>query len=164
MSGKIPMGADGEDAAISVVRVLLWGVASAIGILVVLLALLHLPPVQGVVADFLIQKIEDRTGLEITVAGYGWQPLSQLDLNGLSIRTGESQILECDRVSVAYGFSPRRPFVHLEGVTLEKPVFHLVRTAAAYPLPTRPATGFPPGAGSWQVHRPGCSDAPPAAG
>lgn len=127
MSGKIPMGADGEGAAISVVRVLLWGVASAIGILVVLLALLHLPPVQGIVADFLIQKIEDRTGLEITVAGYGWQPLSQLDLNGLSIRTGESQILECDRVSVAYGFSPRRPFVHLEGVTLEKPVFHLVR-------------------------------------
>ncbi len=138
MSGKIPMGADGEGGVITPVRLLTWGVASAIGILVCLVALLHLPPVQGVVVDYLIQTIEDRTGLKIVIAGHGWQPLSQLDLNGLSIGTGESRILECDRARVTYGFSIWRPFVRLEDVTLEKPVIHLDRDKG----------------GRWQISRP----------
>lgn len=149
MSGKIPMGADGEGGATSLVRVMLWGVAFAIGTLVVLLALLHLPPVQGVVVDFLIQKIEDRIGMKIMIAGYAWQPFSQLDLKGLSIRAGDSRVLDCDQASAAYGFSPWQPFVHLETLTLEKPVIHLERDAR----------------GRWQVRRPDlvCGRAPEAA-
>ena len=138
MSGKMLRGGEGEGAAFSPARAIVWGVAFAIGIPIVLLGFLHLPLVQGVVLDTLIRKIEDRTDLKIRMEGYTWRPLSQVDLDKLSIRNRDREILECERARVTYGFSVRRPFVYAEEIHLENPVIHVEQDER----------------GGWQIPRP----------
>lgn len=138
MSGKMLRGGEGEGAAFSPARAIVWGVAFAIGIPIVLLGFLHLPLVQGVVLDTLIRKIEDRTDLKIRMDGYNWRPLSQLDLEKLSIRNRDREILECERARVTYALSVWRPFVYPEEIHLEKPVIHVEQDER----------------GRWQIPRP----------
>lgn len=103
--------------------------AAMLGLFVplILIVVLHLPPVQKAVIDRLVSEVEGRTGYSLGIGSYRWWPFSKLTLIDLSVKAADKAFLECRTARIDYNLTFDWPHFRPSEVILENPTLHLER-------------------------------------
>lgn len=107
---------------------LVFGLLVAVSAIFVSVILgIHFPPIQKLLIDNAIQRIERAADLQIDIKSFRWSPFSSIYIHGLDVRNCETTVIASDEIKVEYRLGWKWPYVQPLTVQLEKPSLYLER-------------------------------------
>ena len=162
----------------TVIRIFLALIFSLMSVLLLLLLMLHLPPVQEFFIEKGVRAFEEATAVRLRLSGFRWWPFSRLVLNDVVLVKSDEETVSSEQVVLSYRLRPYFPFFEPKSAVLRKAVLNLTADedssreiqpldskdnvqgtakSSRLPLPF-PLTGVAVEAGAVQIRRTGHPD------
>ena len=110
------------------IRPAAWGIAVLFFAALSAIIALHLPSIQKEIIARGIESIEAATNFKVQIRSYRWLPFSGIHLIDVRIESAGKQVLDCGEIRLNYRLTPRKPYLVVEQVYLEKPFLQLERS------------------------------------